>query len=105
VIVYEKTGSFVPSALAQQLGVAGVAVEGVTCTEDADGNVTAVQIICSDDTTSAAVDKVCAAYTPPPAPPEPSAPIAAQLAALTQDQPVTGGQLADIFASFAEPNA
>jgi hypothetical protein len=105
VIVYEKTGSYIPAALQAQLAAAGVAVEGVTCTEDADGNVTAVQVICSDDTTEKAVDAVCAAYTPPPAPPEPPAPIAAQLAALPQDQPVTGGQLADIFASFAEPNA
>lgn len=81
-VVYTYQGSFVPSALAEQLGAAEISCEGVTATLDADANVTAVQVVCSDGTDQAAVDSAVAAYAAPPAPaPRGPAPTPADVAA------------------------
>ena len=69
VFVYE--GNYVPSSLQRQLHAAGVAVLGVTCTQDAGGVVTEVDVICEDGTDQATVDAAVAAYVyPEPLTPE-----------------------------------
>lgn len=55
-IVFEETGSFIPSRLHRLLLIAGVDVIGVTNTD------TAVQIICQDGTAQVNIDAVIAAY-------------------------------------------
>lgn len=66
--VYEYTGTFVPSTLAQQLRATGIDCLGVTCTEDDTATVVAVQVIVDDSTDKATLDAAVAAYTPPPPP-------------------------------------
>lgn len=68
--VYEYEGDFVPSALLQQVRAAGITCFGITCTQDATGVVTAVQVVVDDDLDKAALDSAVAAYTPPPQPPD-----------------------------------
>jgi len=66
--IFAYEGSFIPSRLAQCVRATGIDCQGVTCTEDGTGAVTAVQIIVGDETDRPALDAAVAAYTPPPPP-------------------------------------
>jgi hypothetical protein len=68
--VFEYQGEYVASALLDQLRAASIDCAGITCSEDDQGTVTAVQIICDDGTDKASVDTAVAAYTPPSPPPD-----------------------------------
>lgn len=103
-IVFEKPGSFVSSALAAQLRAAGVSCRGVTCTEDDTGSVVAVQIICDDGTDPAAVEAAVNAYTPPPPTSAPGPSVQDKVAAALEQiqlgdgtQPVTADQLTQVI--------
>ena len=63
-LVFEKNGVFSPSQLAAELRTAGIDIIGVTCSEDEDGMVTAVQVICGDGANRKDVQKACAAHVP-----------------------------------------
>lgn len=63
--VFQYTGPHIPSALQEQLQVAGITCRGVTYTlEDPPGTFT-LQVICEVGTAQADVDAAVAAYTPP----------------------------------------
>jgi nucleoside-diphosphate-sugar epimerase len=84
-MVIDKQGLFLPSKLTDELRAAGVEVDGITATEDDAGNVSAIEIICADDTDRAAVDAVCAAHDPTPAPPPDPTPTAQELLSAALD--------------------
>lgn len=62
--VFEIPGRFAPSRLAAEIRAAGIDCQGVTATEDSAGVVTAVQVVCGDTATKAAVQTVCNAHDP-----------------------------------------
>jgi hypothetical protein len=97
--VIEREGDFLPSKLANELREAGVDCSGVTCTENKDGEVIAVQIICAADANTDTVDRVCSDHNATSearkAPPlvTVAEELVSALEALPPDQPVTASEL------------
>lgn len=62
--VFEIQGKYAPSRLARELRAAGIDVQGVTATEGPDGVVSAVQVVCGDTATRAAITAVTSVHDP-----------------------------------------
>jgi hypothetical protein len=101
--VIERDGDFLPSKLAAELRDAGVDCSGVTCTENNDGDVIAVQIICASEADTDTVDRVCSDHnaTPEARKASPFVTVAEQLVAalktLPPNQPVTAAELLTVL--------